>query len=211
MRDFHEAELETCCCSAHCLAQSKHSGRPSEYSCHFGAAGVPRSWDYSTVSPLCVFPKAIFHPQSTGEPCPWTPPSLHSRWFGLSSPRGLVAARAGSQLWAWCGENQGTPFRAGNKGRLPFTSSPPLCKCGFSPLSPGSQGCSQPCSSQPCTTYLQGIRAVLKTAQVPWSHSKVPESLTHWFREDLPKNRIANSQATQELGSLRGHVVQLPL
>lgn len=41
------------------------------------------------------------------------------------------------------------------------------------------------------STYLWGIKAALKTARVPQSHQKVPESLTRWFREALPTNTIS--------------------
>lgn len=88
------------------------------------------------------------------------------------------------------------------KGLLPFTPSLPLNKPGFLcflPLAPRA----------PRISGASG--RALKTAQVPWSHQKVPESLTHWFREELPKNRNTKSQATQEWGALRGHRVQVPL
>lgn len=87
---------------------------------------------------------------------------------------------------------------------LPLPTPPlPVSESGFPPLSPGLF----PAHS----TYLWGIRAALKTAQVPRSHQKVPESLTHGVRKDLPKNRITNTQATQKLGTLKEHLVQLPL
>ena len=66
--------------------------------------------------------------------------------------------------WPQGGKNQESTLELEMKACLSLTSPTclPLGKCGFPQLSAGSQG-----SSQACSSYLWGIRAALKTAQVP--------------------------------------------
>lgn len=132
-------------------------------------------------------------------------PVIASRRWDFSAPSSRLITQKPTQLRKWsmetpslhpgsrvrdnllckggCGETRTAPqsweWKAPPTPRLPSLSLS---------LSPGSQG-----PSQPRSTYLWGIKAALKTARVPRSHQKVPESLTRWFREDLPTNTISKS------------------